>query len=599
MKINTHLWKRIAQIAGIFSFVVCITLIVNYIQLKKIDPVESKAINSLIERLNENPNDAQLREEVRMLDLLSRKAYFTNQWQVRTGGYLLLLGISLLIIALQIIKSTEKIKPILAKTDNSVVTQKKTRRWVAISGTGIVIIALFFAFLTHNELSTTFANAAIPDSLKIKTEEIEETDNNQIIIADSTFVENTAETDSIDNVNDTILPEKLSEFPTYQEIIKNFPTFRGYGGNGIAHHKNIPVKWNGATGENICWKTVIPLQGYNSPVIWGDKIFLSGANANKREIYCIDRLSGKIIWTANITNVPGSPTISPSVTDDTGHAAATLATDGRKVYAVFSNGDIVAYNMDGEKVWARNLGATGNHYGHSSSLMLLQNILIVQYDTKTSPKLMGLSTKNGSTIWSTPRKVKVSWASPVVAYTGKQTEIFVTADPYVASYNPYSGKENWRIDCIYGEVGPSVAYADSIVFSVNEYANLSAIKIGETPKILWENMDYLSDVPSPIATKKYLFLATSYGVVVCYNAKTGEQYWEHEFNNGFYSSPMLVEGKIYLIDMGGIMHIFSASNKYVSIGTAQLGETTMTTPAFADGHIYIRGEKNLYCIGKK
>ena len=254
--------------------------------------------------------------------------------------------------------------------------------------------------------------------------------------------------------------------------------------------------------------------------------------------------------------------------------------------------------MEGKQVWGRNLGVTGNHYGHSSSIMLYQNVLILQYDTKSSPKLMGLSVSTGKTIWSATRNVKISWASPVIVYTGKQTEVLIAADPFVSSYNPYTGKENWKIDCIFGEVGPSVAYADGVVYAVNEYAKLAAIKIGEKPEILWENDEYLSDVPSPVATKSLLFLPTSYGAVVCYDAKTGEKYWEKEFDNGFYSSPILVEGKIYLMDMKGIMHIFSASKKYISIGQSPIGEDGMTTPAFADGKIYIRGNKHLFCIGK-
>ncbi|RLD82326.1 MAG: hypothetical protein DRJ07_08290 [Bacteroidetes bacterium] len=265
---------------------------------------------------------------------------------------------------------------------------------------------------------------------------------------------------------------------------------------------------------------------------------------------------------------------------------------------MFSNGDIIAIDMEGKKVWARNLGVPSNHYGHSSSLMMFRNMVIVQYDQRKASKVMALATKTGQTLWTTNRDVKISWASPVVVYTGKQTEIILTSDPYVASYNPYTGKENWKLDCLFGEVGPSVVYADGIVFAQNEYARLVAIKLGEKPEILWEDDEYLSDVPSPVATKKYLFNATSYGAVVCHDAKTGKKLWEKEFDNGFYSSPIMVEGKIYLIDKKGVMHIFSASDKFNLIAEPALGEGSDCTPAFAEGRVYIRGSKNLYCIGK-
>jgi len=169
----------------------------------------------------------------------------------------------------------------------------------------------------------------------------------------------------------------------------------------------------------------------------------------------------------------------------------------------------------------------------------------------------------------------------------------------VASYNPENGKELWKLECISGEVGPSVAYADGIVFSVNEYSKLTAIQVDDNPKILWEDTEYLSDVPSPVATEKFLFLATSYGTVVCYDAKTGNKYWFKEFGNTIYSSPILAEGKIYLMDSKGVMHIFKADKNFSIIGEPQLGEGSFCTPAFKDGKILIRGNKNLYCIGKK
>ncbi len=644
-KKNNLLWIRIAQIAGAFAFVISVLLIVNYAQYKRIDPVETELINTLVERLNKTTEDTQLRDEIRALDLLVRKGYFTNQWQVRTGGYLLLLSIAILVIAMQVIKSNSEKEVSLAKKENAFLDQKNARLWISISGAIIVSVALVFAFLSHNELSTEFAVAALSDSINDDSV-VEETISDNLIIEEITPVSNehiannetelseksesTEQTkieekpkgnitNQSENTTDksgnnakpaivdsnekpkkkSISPKKkVNEFPSDQEIKSNHPTFRGPGGNGISYHKNIPVLWDATTGENIIWKTKIPLHGYNSPIIWEDKIFLSGATSLKRDVYCIDRNTGKILWTVDVKNIQGSPTKSPKVTDDTGQAAPTLATDGKRVYAIFANGDIIAIDMNGNQVWARNLGNTGNHYGHSSSLMLYQNILILQYDTKTSPKLMGLSVSTGETLWSAPRKVKISWASPVVVNTGSQTEIFIAADPDVSSYDPVTGKENWKIDCIFGEVGPSVAYCDGIVYAVNEYAKLIAIKTGETPEIIWESDDYLSDVPSPVATPKLLFMATSYGAVICYDAKNGEIFWEQEYDNGFYSSPMLAEGKIYLMDMTGIMHIFSAENTFVSLGDSPIGEDCMTTPAMADGKIYIRGNEHLFCIGK-
>jgi len=603
-KVNVSLWKRIALIAGIFAILISILLIANYVQLSRVDPVNTETINSLVEKLAENPDDDALRNQIRELDLLARKAYFTNQWQIRTGGYLLLIAVLVIVVAFQIINSAKGKQPEIPdeKGLDYLSNQIITRKWVSISGISIVAVALLFAFLTHNKLGNAFAqnnevatqNDSIAEELAVNEEDaidltIEEMDS-------LTIEEQSANPDTTTTEPDTTAKE-LPEFPTYKELINNYPGFRGYGGNGIANHKNVPTSWNGASGQNIKWKVKVPLPGYNSPIVWENKVILTGANASKREVYCFDRNTGKILWTLPVTGISGSGP-SPKVTDDTGHAAPTAATDGRRVYAIFSNGDIIACDMEGKKIWARNLGTPGNHYGHSSSLMVHRNMVIVQYDQRSGGKVMALDVKTGKTIWSTVRKVKISWASPVVVYTGKQTEIILASDPFVASYNPWTGKENWKIDCIFGEVGPSVAYADGIVFAQNEYARSVAIKLGEKPEILWEFDEYLSDVPSSIATKDYLFSATSYGVVFCQEAKTGKMLWEQEFGNGFYSSPIMVSGKIYLFDRNGIAHIFSATGKYVNLGAPQLGEDVVSTPAFVEGNIFVRGLQNLYCIGK-
>lgn len=589
---KAHFWKSVLIIAGVFSFALCILIIGNYFQINKADPVNTKVINTLVDRLNQNPGDQALRNEIREFDLLARKAYFTNQWQIRFGGYLLLFGVIVMVISVLMMDSTKKkVQAItFVKDDKLPFTQKNARKWITIGGIVLAVITLLFAFLSHNELGNKFSQKEFSESKLNK---------NDSLIADSNIIQNsdTLKINS-DTANvDTAKTVGLIEFPT-AAMMSNFPSFRGPGGNGIAYQKNIPTSWDGASGKNIKWKTAIPLPGYNSPVVWGDKVFLSGANGTKQEVYCFSKSSGKILWTADVSGIQGSPSTAPKVTDDTGYSAPTVTTDGEKVYAVFATGDIIALDMTGNKVWARNIGIPVNHYGHSSSLLLYENKLIVQYDQNNGAKVMALSAQSGKTIWSTPRKVKISWASPVIVNTGSRVEILLIAEPYVASYDPATGKELWKIDCTSGEVGPSVAYANGIVFAINEYAKLAAIQIGDQPKILWENNDYLSDVPSPVAIDKYLFVVTSYGEVACYNPKTGDKYWNHDFGTGTYSSPMLVGEKIYLMDKKGTMHIFKADKTFSSVGDPKLGENTVSTPAFADGKIFVRAGNNLYCIGK-
>ncbi|MBC34514.1 MAG: hypothetical protein CL663_00510 [Bacteroidetes bacterium] len=622
LNMNTKLWKWIAIIAGAFALLMCFLLIANYIQINRLDPVNTEAVNTLVTRLSENPDDEALRNEIRALDLLVRKAYFTNQWQLKTGGYILLISIALMLVAIQILRSTKAISPMIQEKDSAAdqILKQLSRKWVSIGGGALVILALGLTFLTHERMELTFTEAAIAEETKVDEEP--ETSNDiqvtKVAQADIEQASKQAEDPKNEEVkeatNEDSKPEEVKEIVQEQPKIKketaatsqesvfaearnHFPSFRGAGSMGISYQKNVPTSWDGASNQNVLWKVKLEVDGYNSPIIWEDKLFITGANADKREVFCYNKNTGALIWVTEIANVPGSPAASPDVTDDTGHAAPTAATDGKHVYSIFSNGDVAAIDFNGNVVWTKNLGLPQNHYGHSSSLLVYKDKLIVQYDHGRSAKVLALNTANGNEEWSTQRKVRISWASPVIIERDGKAEIVLIADPNIAAYDPDTGAELWKIDCIYGEVGPSIAYDDGIVYGINEYASLVAITGGNQPSILWEAYDYLSDVPTPVVTNGLLFVVTSYGVIVCHDAKTGEIYWEQEYGAGFYSSPILVGDLIYLIDREGMTHIIKAQKEFELAGQAALGEEVVSTPAFADGQIFIRAYDHLYCIG--
>lgn len=379
-------------------------------------------------------------------------------------------------------------------------------------------------------------------------------------------------------------------------INNNHNSFRGPLGQGIAYHKNIPVSWDGSTGTNILWKVPVPRHGYNSPIVWGDKVFITGADASKREVYCFNRSDGTLMWTADADNIPGSPSAPPRVTEDTGLAASSASTDGQHVFAIFATGDVVAMDMSGKRVWARNLGVPDNHYGHSSSLVIWDNMLLIQLDTNKGGKLLALNTSTGQTVWETVRNSKISWASPVIVQVDGNYQIVLTAVPDVAGYDVQTGKELWSVECMMGEVGPSVAFDDGIVYAANEYARMVAIDI-KSGGILWEDDMYLPEAASPLAYEGLVYIATSYGVLVCYDGKTGEQYWEHDIGNTIYSSPVTADGKLFMMDNDGVMRIYELGKELKLIAENALGEEAGTTPAFSDGRLYIRGNEHLYCIG--
>jgi len=384
--------------------------------------------------------------------------------------------------------------------------------------------------------------------------------------------------------------------PYAANYANNYPAFRGPGGNGIAFQENLPIAWNGETGENIRWKTEIPLPGFNSPIVWDNRLFITGGNKNERAVFCYDTETGDLLWKGKVENVPGTLSEIGDIPDYTGYAASTAATDGKYVYAIFANSDVAAFNFEGKMIWARNLGEIDNHYGYSSSLITYNGKLIIQWDQRNVAKVMALAAETGETVWETVRDVKISWASPVILSTLAGPQLVLAADPYVIAYNPDSGEELWKLQCLSGEVGPSVAGNMEMVFALNEYASLVGIQLGNEPEVVWEDYDYLSDVPSPVATDEFLIVTTSYGVFACYDTQTGEKLWESEIDNSVYSSPVIADGKVFMTDKQGITHIFKAAGEFVSIGEAPLGEGSVCTPAFANGHIFIRGEKHLFCI---
>jgi outer membrane protein assembly factor BamB len=548
--------RKIIVITGIFAFILSILMIANYIQTTSIEPLNNQALNQLMLQLQKEPDNQALKEQIRALDLLARKAYFTNQWQIRTGGFLLFAAIIILLLSFKFLNARKTKFPDLETTAVPNMSWEEkilARKSITYTGIGLFVVALLASLLSQSDIT-----------------------------ADGSETINSASSLTIDQIH------------------QNWNAFRGPNGLGIAYQTDIPTSWDGASGENIIWKKELSKPGYNSPIIWENKIFISAADKNSQEVYCFDTETGNILWKTELNNIPDTPDKKPKVTKDTGYAAPTMTTDGQKVYVIFATGDIAALDLNGQQIWAKNLGVPKNHYGHSSSLILYEQLLLIQYDHNDGQNLIALRSSNGDQVYSTVRSgVQISWASPILIDTGERKEIVLNSSPFVVSYNPLNGQELWRVDCMYGEVGPSLAFSDQTVFAVNDLAILAAIKMTDEPSIVWEYDEDLPEASSPVATPEYLFVATGFGPVSCFDVKSGEQYWMHEFDEGFYSSPIVVDNFVYLIDKKGVTHIFKADKQFELISEPALGEEVVTIPAFMPGRIYVRGSKNLYCIGIK
>jgi outer membrane protein assembly factor BamB len=607
--------SNIAAIAGIFCLAVSLLLLLNYWQLTKNDPLESEVMKVLIERLQKEPGNNELKQDIRHLDLLARKAYFNSQWQVKTGSYLLLFGAIVFALALRSYYSLKSKIEIPEKiVENELKARALSQKWLMTGGFAVMLIALVASYATVDRLkmfSVDEAQVAEAPAVEPGIEVIEVGTEPQVVqtaeepgeatpqdvqqAGGSSAAASTSPETGAQSTAPTTAPAAAS-LPDAAAVRANYPSFRGPFSNGVSQHKNIPVDFDGASGKNIRWKVALPLSGYNSPVIWGNRLFVSGANPQKREVYCLDRNSGAILWSKAVDNVPGSPAAAPKTTEDTGLAAPTLYTDGIRVYAIFGTGDVIAFDMEGNRVWARNLGVPDNHYGHSSSLIGWRDKLYVQYDTNRGQRLLALNVANGETVWETARSVKISWASPIMANIGGKYQVILASDPSVAGYDADTGKELWSAKGLMGEVGPSPAYGDGLVFATQEYATLMAINPANG-QVVWQDDEYLSEVSSPVAFNGMVFLSTTYGVLVCYDAKTGEKLWENDEGPGYYSSPVIADNKLFLFDLDGKLRVFAAEREKKLLAEANLGTKITSTPAFSDGRMYVRAGTTLYCIG--
>jgi len=552
---------RTAVVAGLFSVIVCVLLLSNHFRTSFSGPLESDELVRLKILLLENTKDENLKNRIRELDSQLRNEYFQRRNYSRWGSYLLLGGIIILLIS-----SAKAIgyRKIFSAPQSIVNYQIATERNANLAFRSVVIMIAALGTATLLTISSsqdlTFTTGAKPE-----------------------------------------------------QVINKWPQFRGPGGLGISTYKNIPAQWNGITGENILWKINIPLPGENSPIVWGNKIFLTGANEKKREVYCFDAESGKLLWQKAVPALPQTASEPPDVMEDTGFAAPTAVTDGQRVYAIFANGDVICLNFTGKIIWARNIGLPDSIYGYATSLVIYQNLLIIKYDQATDEdglsKLLALNGHSGKTAWEIKRPVANSWSTPIIINADPKTnskakaQLITCADPWVIAYVPDTGVEIWRAKCMYGDVAPSPVYANGLVYVIRPNEELIAIRTdgqGDVTKshIAWRGEDGIPDTTSPL-TNGEIVLLTSGGLITCYNAENGTHLWDKELEMDFKASPSLVGDKIYLMNTDGIMLIIEADREFREITKYPLGENVNASPAFAEGRIYLRGENHLFCIGEK
>jgi outer membrane protein assembly factor BamB len=534
---------------ALFSLVVALLLLANLVQVRAVSPLQSPALETLRAQLKATPGDAALREQIRALDLLARKAFFASLWQRQAGAYLLLGGLVVTLGAARVMARHRQRTTIPAACPEhgaGWLEAALVRRWVAAAGGGLLIASVTVALLVRSPLDAEIRGAATAPTTR-----------------------------------PTLGPD-------------DWPFFRGPRGDGVASGQQPPLTWNAQTGAGIVWKTEVPLPGASSPVVVGDRVLLTGADERTQEVYCFDRATGALRWRRAVgaPRPEGAPT--PQLHPDTGYAPSTVATDGRHVFAIFPTGDLAALDLDGNPVWSESLGVPENHYGHSSSLITASGLLIVQWDQSTDAKLLAFDAATGRPAWRAVRDA-ISWASPTLIEVDGRTQLVVAHSTAVAAYDPATGVLLWRADCLGGELGPSPAFADGVVFVANDRAVAAAVRPGG--EVVWTFKDDLPDTASPVAGGGLVILATSYGTLVCLDAATGQVVWRHEQQTGYYASPVIAAGRVYALDLAGVMHVFTLGRTLEKLADAPLGEEAMATPAFSGNRLFVRGQRSLLCIG--
>ena len=389
-------WRMTAWVAGVFSVLVGLTMIFGRLSIRAEDPLKSPQLRESKEKLRLNPTDEQIKQRIRQLDLQLRQRYFRQLSQMESGVYLLLGGVAVFVLAVKqgarCQRQLPMPKPRPDAPEQSVRSAARARWSVAASGAAIGA----FLFILSLGLS-----AALPKA-----------DGRGGEIAWR------GRSDRCRGIASHRCRPRSGDAASAQELKQNWPRFRGPGGGGVSPLTNVPAAWDTKTGAGIAWKVPAPASGFNSPIVWGDRVFLSGGDARKREVICLDGKTGQVLWRQPVANVPGAPAQPAEVPESTGYAAATMATDGRRVYVFFANGDCAAFTLEGKPAWSKSFGALKNPYGHATSLATWRDRLIVQLDQGDSEdnksKLYALDGRTGQIVWQRPRKVGASWATPIV-----------------------------------------------------------------------------------------------------------------------------------------------------------------------------------------
>ena len=375
--------------------------------------------------------------------------------------------------------------------------------------------------------------------------------------------------------------------------------FKGPNGAGFSDGAPLPTEWS--KDKNIAWRAELPSRGVSSPVVAAGKVYVtcsSGIRDDRLHVLCFDVKTGKQLWHRQLQGTGGT-----ACHTKTCMAAPTPVADATGVYALFATGDLAAFDADGTLRWYRSL--TGdypsitNQVGMASSPVLVGDKLIVPMDNAGESFIAAVDAKSGKNVWKTARKKDINWVTPLVRTVVGKPEVLFAGPDGLTAYDAESGSVKWTYKEGAGSIPTVSIVGDTLYLPID---GVTAVKItdkGVEGKPMWQQKEISPGMPSPLIYKGKVFAANGGGFISCGDAKTGKDFYKERAKGAFSASPVAGDGKVYCLNESGATFVLDAKNEtYDVIATNDLGEESLATPAIAEGHVFIRTSKALYCIGK-
>jgi len=407
-------------------------------------------------------------------------------------------------------------------------------------------------------------------------------------------------------------------------LADNWPGWRGPSGDGLSSEQQVPLRWDGKTGENIAWKVKTHGKGVGSPIVWEDRIFLASCNqeTTERLLTCLDRKSGKELWSRAVIKCP-----LESKHSQNSHASGTPATDGKTVYVAFLEVDgstipapnvgaprqitpgrmvVAAYDFSGKQKWIVRPGDFISAHGFSSCPVLFEDLVIVNGDHDGESYVVALDQETGKQVWKTPRKHGIrSYATPIIRDIDGRTQMVFSGSKRIVSMNPRDGSFHWIYEGPTEQFVASMIYDEGLFYMTSGFPEHHVMAIKPTGKgaveenqVAWHVTNAKCYVPSPVIVGDYLFVADDRGTANCYDKATGKRHWQERLGRHFHASLVAANGLVYFVDDDGVTKVVRPGKKLEVVAENHLGEYASASPAISQGQLFIRGEEHLFCIGK-